>query len=186
MWVYLLGFAVLIMNFLIAILTDIYSYYPGVANALHIREMIKLRVIFGEDRHYQWLAKTPNLINFHMLIFAPIVIFFKSRKLNSFLIYLSFSIVVFMYNLGLIVYVIESIPFMYIIALFLKLKYFRLKTGSILDFLIGVFDIIILLWFLIMAWILMPVSIINENKKMYKDITHLPNWKFKLTKYAMF
>ena len=86
MWVYLLGFAVLIMIFLIAILTDTYSYYTGVANALHIKEMIKLRVIFEEDRHYQWLAKTPNLINFHMLIFAPIVIFFKSRKLNSFLI----------------------------------------------------------------------------------------------------
>ena len=76
---------------------------------------------------------------------------------------------------------------MYIIALFLKLKYFRSKTRSVLDFLIGVFDIIIFLpWFLIMTWIFMPASIIAENKKMYKDITHSSDWKLKLIKYAMF
>ena len=168
MWVYLLGFAVLIMNFLIAILTDTYSYYTGVANALHIREMIKLRAIFGEDRHYQCLAKAPNLINFYMIIFAPLIVMFKSRKLNSFLLYLEFSIIQFFFTTGLMANLCLSFPLFFIIAMFLKLKYLREKSITFGDFMIGLVDFVVAIpWFFILAGIIYLASIIAENKRLF-------------------
>ena len=168
MWIYLLGFAVLIMNFLIAILTDTYSYYTGVANALHIREMIKLRAIFGEDKYYQCLAKAPNLINFYMIIFAPLVIIFKSRKLNSFLLYLEFSFTQFFFTLGLIANLLLSIPLFFIIVAFLKLKYIRAKSITLWDFIIGIIDFVVVMsWFFILTGIIYLASIIAENKRLF-------------------
>ena len=168
MWIYLLGFAVLIMNFLIAILTDTYSYYTGVSNALHIREMIKLRAIFGEDKHYQCLAKAPNLINFYMIIFAPLVVMFKSRKLNSFLLYLEFSILQFFFTLGLIANLLLSLPLFFIIAAFLKLKYLRAKSITFGDFIIGIIDfVVVMFWFFILVGIIYLASIFAENRKLF-------------------
>ena len=168
MWVYLLGLAVLIMNFLIAILTDTYSYYTGVANALHIREMIKLRAIFGEDKHYQCLAKPLNFVNFYMIIFAPLVVMFKSRKLNSFLLYLEFSILQFFFILGLIGNLCLSFPLFFIIASFLKLKYLRSKSITFGDFMIRLVDLVVAIpWFFILTAIIYLGAFISENKRLF-------------------
>ena len=74
MCLFMLGFAVLVMNFLIAVLSEVYSYNAKIANALHKKEIVKLRVLYEPHKHYYCLVKAPIFINFYMILVAPFVI----------------------------------------------------------------------------------------------------------------
>lgn len=97
---FLLIFVVLVMNFLIAILSEVYSNFNGFANALQKREIIKLRALYEPHKHYYCLVKTPVYFNFYMLLLAPLVVIFKSEKLNKLVFFLHYSIVLMFYEIG--------------------------------------------------------------------------------------
>ena len=90
--IYLLVSTILLLNFLIAILNDTYIEYINNGNGLQSKEMIKIRALYEENDYYQWLAKTHNLINFYMIILAPLVVMLKSKKLNKFILHIEYGV----------------------------------------------------------------------------------------------
>ena len=141
MSLFLLGFAVLVMNFLIAILSEVYSNYTGIANALQMREITKLRAIYEPHKHFYCLVKAPILINFYMVIMAPFVILFKSEKLNNALILFHYSIVLIFFEIGLILNLIISLPILVVAFIFMKLTYILSKSKGALDALRRIVDL---------------------------------------------
>ena len=78
---YLLITVVMLMNFLIAILSDTYSFYLTQTRSLQMKEIIKLRAIYEPNSYYSCLVKAPLFLNAYMILFAPFVVIFKSKKI---------------------------------------------------------------------------------------------------------
>ena len=168
--VFLLGFAVLIMNFLIAILSEVYSYYTGVANALHKRELVKLRAAYEPHLYYHCLVKAPIFINFYMIVMAPIVVIFKSERLNKALILIQYLTTIFFYEIGMTVNLILFLPLFIIIIVFTKLRYISSKSKGVIDAMIRLIDIVVLLLSIpIYVIILFSAAYIGETKLLFKS-----------------
>lgn len=146
--IYLLGFMILILNFLIAILSETFAYYITTANALKLKEIIKLRAIYEEHEHYHCLVKAPILVNFYMVFMAPLVVIFKSRKLNNIMLHVEFSIVAFVFAVALIINMIITSPLFTIIIIFIKLKGISSKAKGTLDTIIRIIDIFVVSLFI--------------------------------------
>ena len=131
--IYLLVSSILLLNFLIAILNETYTEYIHNGRGLQAKEIIKLRAIYEHHDYYQCLVKAPNLINFYMLFLAPLVIIFKSSKLNSVILHIEYSIIQFCVLLGLIINKILTSPVFAIIAVFLKIRYILNKSKGFGD-----------------------------------------------------
>ena len=169
MSLFLLGFAVLVMNFLIAILSEVYSNFTGVANALQMREITKLRAIYEPHKHFYCLVKAPMLINFYMVIMAPLVILFKSEKLNNALILFQYSIILIFFEIGLIVNLTISLPIIVVTFIFMKLAYISSKSKGALDALRRIVDLIVLIFTIeVYIIILYTAAIISETKLLFK------------------
>ena len=168
MSLFLLGFAVLIMNFLIAILSEVYSNYTGVASALQMREITKLRAIYEPHKHFYCLVKAPILVNFYMVIMAPLVILFKSEKLNNALILFQYSIILIFFEIGLILNLTISLPILVVAFIFMKLTYISSKSKGALDALRRIVDLIVLIFTMeIFIIILYAATIISETKILF-------------------
>ena len=143
--IYLLVSAILLLNFLIAILNDTYVEYINNGKALQSKEIIKLRAIYEHHDHYQCLVKSPNLINFYMIFLAPFVIIFKSKKLNKIILHIEFSIITVFVQAGLVVNLIVTTPLFIMITIFIKLRnaFFPKYSKGALDTLIRIIDVIV-------------------------------------------
>ena len=143
--IFLLGFAILIMNFLIAILSEVYSLYTGVANALHKREIIKLRLIYEPHKYYYSLVKAPIVVNFYMILMAPLIVIIKSERLNNALILMHYLITVIYFEAGLFLNLMLTLPLFCFILVFIKLSYISSKSKGVWDALIRVLDLLVIM-----------------------------------------
>jgi len=118
--IFLLFTAIMLLNFLIAILSNTYAELNDVQNALYLRKVIHLRQRYDYDRHFSAIVYSTPPFNILTIFFAPIVIYKKSRLLNRiFLIseYLWIGLI------SIIFFTISSIllmPFAYLAILALK------------------------------------------------------------------
>ena len=146
--IYLLVSAILLLNFLIAILNDTYVEYINNGRALQSKEIIKLRAIYEHHDHYQCLVKAPNLINFYMLFLAPFVILLKSRRLNRIILHIEYSIVSFHVQLGLILNLTVTSPAFVLITIFIKMRNaFSAKySKGVLDTIRRLVDTFVMFW----------------------------------------
>ena len=128
MCLFMLGFAVLIMNFLIAILSEVYSYNAQIANALHKKEIVKLRALYEPHKHYYCLVKAPIFINFYMILVAPFVIIWKSEKLNKVVILFQYLIVFVFIQIGTFIHLIVILPISVVFIVYRKTIYIFSKS----------------------------------------------------------
>ena len=168
MCLFLLGFAVLVMNFLIAILSEVYAKYIVVANALQKWEIIKLRPVYEPHKHYGCLVRAPIFINFYMVIMAPLVVIFKSQKLNSALIFIQYLTTVFFYEVFLFLNLSISMPILLLILVFIKLKYISSKAKNAVDALVRLVDIfVVVITSPIYIFLLVASTFLLETKLLF-------------------
>ena len=81
--VFLIIISIMLLNFLIAILSNTYELLNDVKNGLYLKNVIYLRQKYNYDRIYSSLVYANTPFNLFMLILLPFVIYFKSKKLNK-------------------------------------------------------------------------------------------------------
>ena len=170
MCLFLLGFAVLVMNFLIAILSEVYGKYIVVANALQKWEIIKLRPVYEPHKYYGCLVRAPIFLNYYMILMAPIVIIFKSQKLNSALIFIQYLTFLFFFEGIMILNLVIFMPVLLMAVILIKLKYISSKAKSAVDVLVRLIDIFVLvitspIYICLLVW----ASLILETKLQFKE-----------------
>lgn len=91
--IFLIFTMIMLMNFLIAILSNTYTVFNDVKNALYLRKVLYLRQRYNYDRYYSaMIYATPplNLISFFMM---PFIIYCKSRKFNRVLLIIQYILI---------------------------------------------------------------------------------------------
>ena len=90
-WIYLILFLVLtnivLINFLIAILSNKYTEMEPKKKLLYNRNILRIKQIQAEDKYYSCLISSFVPLNFLMLPFVPFIVISKSEKLNHILMY---------------------------------------------------------------------------------------------------
>ena len=114
---------IMLLNFLIAILLNIYSVLNDVKNGLYLRKVLYLRQRYNYDRYYSAILYATPPLNLVAFFLMPVVIYCKSRKLNRILLICQYSLIgLFSIVLFFIVSLI-MMPFAYFLVLFDKCKY---------------------------------------------------------------
>ena len=83
LFIYLLISAILLLNFLIAIMSDTYARLSEYDKGLQMIEIVNMRALFDNDPYYSSLHKGST---FFTILFSPLnfaVIFCKSKRLNT-------------------------------------------------------------------------------------------------------
>ena len=170
--IYLLITVVMLMNFLIAILSDTYSIYLTQTRSLQMKEIIKLRAIYEPNPYYSCLVKAPLFLNAYMILFAPFVVIFKSKRLNKAILFMEHFIVLILFVLGL--WVVVILIFIPVIILFLLQKIVNHKrfVKTTTEHFIGIIDFIVSAlvapFCLSVLWV---THVIGESMALYK--THI-------------
>ena len=113
-----------LLNFLIAILSDIYSILKLKSSVLYYQQIVRVRQIHDYDKHYSSLVSASPPFNLIIVPFIPLIILFKSERLNDVLLYICYLPVL---AIGMITFIITSfihIPFAYISLLIRQLRIF--------------------------------------------------------------
>ena len=162
-WIYLILFLVLtnivLINFLIAILSNKYTEMETKKKILYNRKILEIKQIQAEDKYYSCLIASFVPLNIFILPFFPFVIFCKSEKFNEILLYACYLP---MALIGIIVFTAASIillPFAYIISIYSSISSFilNLKIQRI------TFKVIMieLGWMLLVIWMALPYLMIQ-------------------------
>lgn len=115
---YLLVTNIVLLNFIIAILSNTYTKLRDINKTLYYAEIIKARNVFEYDRYYSSMIALPIPLNALFLPVLPFVIFMKSRKLNTVLMHIAYIPLLIV---GVLVFTVISIvllPFSYIALLY--------------------------------------------------------------------
>ena len=103
MILYLLLFTILLLNFLIAILSDTYALLMEKGRGLQMAEIIRLRPIYEYHPHYYCLVKSTVFFSFIPFVMMPIILIAKSRKLNNVILKIEYTVnAVFIYLINFI------------------------------------------------------------------------------------
>lgn len=90
LFVYLLVSLILLLNLLIAILSDSYAAMTEKSVGLRVVSTIRLRVIHAEHKYYSCLSKTTLLNGWFIFLMLPIILVAKSEKLNKIILRFEF------------------------------------------------------------------------------------------------
>ena len=130
MILFLLLNMVLLMNLLIAIISNIYAMYENRSTSLYMTEIVRMRNIYSNDEYYGCLISVPN--PFSILNIIPLLIFIltwkmqKSREIhlivNKIFHYIQYTLT---FLIALPLYIILNavlIPFVYLKWVIVKFK----------------------------------------------------------------
>ena len=81
--IYLLINLILMLNLLIAILSNTYTLFANHSAGLYLQEVLLNYEYYAFDKHYSCIASTTFPITIFNLILAPFIIAKPSRKLND-------------------------------------------------------------------------------------------------------
>ena len=123
---YLIVISITLLNFLIAILADIYTTLHTQSKGLHSRQILLMRSGFDNDPYYSSLVLLPVPLNIFMITFTPFIVLMKSEKLNSSLTYMWYTPVFLLSMIGFIVWNLIFLPFAYM-ATVLKIGWGTIK-----------------------------------------------------------
>ena len=82
--------AIALINFLIGVISDVYSKLSTISIGLYLKNLINLRHILENDMHYSSLVSAIPPFNFVIMIFCPFIIWFQSPKLNKVLLHYNY------------------------------------------------------------------------------------------------
>ena len=89
-YIYITLFLILIMimllNFLIAILSNTYRIFTDVQIGLYLRKVLYLRQRINYVENYSWIVSAVPPLNIIMFPIIPLVVYFKSRTFNNFIL----------------------------------------------------------------------------------------------------
>lgn len=106
-------FSVLLTSFLIAMFINRYQYLWGNIDALKRMKIIKLKNTSDFNPLHSGITITFFPISLIVLPFIPLVVLFKSERLNEFTLKIQYGIMIFMYCLIGIVLMLPAIPILY-------------------------------------------------------------------------
>lgn len=122
---------VVLLNFIIAILSNTYNQLQVVSKAMYYKEVIKMRNIFEFDKYYSSLISFFIPYNALFLPLMPFVMCCKSKRLNNFLLnaaYLPIAVI------GIIIFfvfacILAPISYFALVGSTLRKIFIRNKTG---------------------------------------------------------
>lgn len=91
--IYILVCAIMLLNFLIAILTNTHSRIVKYERSLYLREIILLIKHAKFDRYYSSIISISPPFNLLMIPFIPFILCTKSEKVNNFFLYIEYMLV---------------------------------------------------------------------------------------------
>ena len=184
---FLLMVSIVLLNFLVAILADIYTILQLQAKGLHSRQILLMRSGYDDDPYYSSLVLLPVPLNIFMIPFIPFIILFKSKKLNQALIYLCYFPVLVLSMLTFTVGNLIFMPIAYFITI-LKIWMKGIKTQFDIKSLIYVAAELVLFIFFGLFYFLFTISLdvlrflvslfekdknMPKNSKVIKEIAQL-------------
>lgn len=167
---------VIMLNFIIAILSDVYANLIQKSTALYLHEVILLRGRLGHTKKLSSLVSTWVPFNLIPIILSPLILIFKSETLNSIVLHIEF-VPIFIF--GTSIFFLSSavlLPFAYVIGTLYKMRRLCSYTRETLPHKIGVFVIFFLFGILILLFFLVVDTIIfikecytSKLKRRFKD-----------------
>ena len=184
-WVYLMLFLVLtnivLINFLIAILSNKYTEMETKKKHLYNQSILMLKQVQTDDKYYSWLVASFVPLNVLMIPFVPFIIFWKSEKLNRILMYACYAPMIIF---GVVLFVAANLallPFAYIVAVYSSfvnlIRIFKISKLTMKLILIEIGWLVIVIFltvpFLIMQTVfdsaIFVITLFNENTKSKQD-----------------
>ena len=174
MTAYLIMTTIVLLNFIIAILADIYSQLQSNSKNLYYNQLIKIKQYSGEDKHYSSLVAAVVPFNIVILPFVPFLIYKKSERLNSILMYYCYIPVIFVTIANFLIVSLLWLPVTYIAIIKEQVKCIfkrssnRLKTVVVetsylaIFILFGVFLVLIII---IKDLCVFCITLFNKNTK---------------------
>lgn len=131
MIIYLLLFTILLLNFLIAILSDTYALLMEKGRGLQMAEIIRLRPIYEYHPHYYCLVKSTVFFSFIPFVMMPIILIAKSKKLNNALLKIEYTInSLFIYFINEII-VLSGYPLLLFTIVMYKFSVLQEKSKNV-------------------------------------------------------
>ncbi|CAI2387331.1 unnamed protein product [Moneuplotes crassus] len=155
--VFLLFTAIMLLNFLIAILSNTYAELNDVKNALYLRKVIHLRQRYDYDRLYSAVVFSTPPFNIFSLILAPLVIYKRSRTLNRVILIIQY---IWVGALSVVFFSILSvlmIPISYLVLIGQKFRAIPLKPlRGMKDIWYRILDLVLFIFigiFFLLFWV---------------------------------
>ena len=173
---FLLMVSIVLLNFLVAILADIYTILQLQAKGLHSRQILLMRSGYDDDAYYSSLVLLPVPLNILMIPFTPFVVLFKSKKLNEILVYVCYLPVLIMSVILFAVGNLILLPIGYLRTI-LKLIVNAIRNRYSFNSLLRVLSMLIsfiffgLFYFIFIIWIdtaKFAVSLFEKDKNLPK------------------
>ena len=114
---YLVLFNITLLNFLIAILSDIFNSLKPKSKQLYLTKIIKINQVLSDNPYYSCLVSAPPPFNIVILPFLPLLLLKKNKKLNNALMYYCYIPTMLLAIVSFIIFGIVSLPFAYIVLL---------------------------------------------------------------------
>jgi len=105
MMLYLMISGVALLNFLIALISNVFSDLNAISIGLYRKSLIEIRQYLQDDERYSSLVSSVPPLNFIPFLFLPFIVWFESPRLNTALLHYEYLTVVV---LGVILYLIIS------------------------------------------------------------------------------
>jgi hypothetical protein len=159
--VFIILVTIMLMNFLIAILSNTYELLNEVKNGLYLKNVINNRQKYDYDKHYSGIVFAPPPLNLIFMFVVPFLVYIKNKKMNQIVIvceYLPWGI---LSVVGFTVISLVIMPFTYLLLLFGKLKKIPVKPFvSKSDFWLRCLDFIICIFiglFIMFFWVILDI-----------------------------
>lgn len=123
MTVFLVCNLIILLNLLIAILSDTYNIFKAKSTELYLYQIAKLKGTNSmDDERYSALIAGQVPFNLLVIPFVPFLIFFKSKRLNTFVLHILYLPIGILCFLEFICISTLLIPVAYIMSVFVKFK----------------------------------------------------------------
>lgn len=122
MTIYLIIVAILLLNFLIAIMSETYGRLKDYSAGMKYAEVIKIRAIYEDDPYYSCLVRSLPITNLIVLFMLPFILICKSKSLNSALLRIEYLVFQLIIKFWLLIFGLLMLPFTTIYLYYAKFQ----------------------------------------------------------------
>ena len=122
MILFLIISAIALLNFLIAIISNVYDKLNRISIGLHFHSLIRIRSLLQSDKRYSSLVSAAPPFNVVTFFFVPLILWLQSSKLNLALLHYEYIFVMIVGIILYIFFVLLCIPFAYLAINFSLLR----------------------------------------------------------------
>ena len=131
----------MLLNFLIAILTNTHAKYSELQRSLYLKEVILKIKRAKFNPHYSCLISMTPPFNLFLLPFVPLILYMKSERLNNFFLKIEYSMLILIALGFYLLFIIFMIPLAFLYILYTKFaKVFMGNYKGFSEFLLRALD----------------------------------------------